>query len=79
MRKPVFRSFSSRKILEEKYSNGAKIEELMKIFECSDFPIYNELRRGAIGYIGKKPVYSAKKGQDAYEQSVMRFAESRLE
>ena len=79
MRKSVFRSFSSRKILEEKYNNGASVQELMRFFDCSDFPIYNELRRGAIGYIGRKPVYSAKKAQDAYEESVMQFAASRLE
>ena len=79
MRKSVFRSISSRKILEEKYNSGASVQELMKIFDCSDFPIYSELRRGAVTYVGKRPVYSAQKAQDAYEKSVMMFAAARLE
>ena len=79
MRMSVFRSLSSRKILEEKYNSGASMKELMKVFDCSDFPIYSELRRGAIGYVGRRPIYSAQKGQDAYETSVMKFAAARLE
>ena len=79
MRMSVFRTLSSRQILEEKYNSGASIKELMQVFGCSDFPIHNELRRGAIGYVGRRPVYSAQKGQDAYETSVMKFAAARLE
>ena len=79
MRIAVFRSVDSRKLLEDKYNNGASVQDLMKVFNCSYFPIYKELRRGVVGYVGNRPIYSANKAQSAYEDELYRFVARQLQ
>lgn len=79
MRIPIFKSLATREAFEDKFNNGATVRELMKIYNCSYYPIYKEIRRGTVGHNGNRPVYSARVAQTAYEDELYCFVAKQLQ